>query len=134
MFIDSGYVSQRLEIIMKRKVLNFGLSLIGPVALVIILTMPIGPLTGGLGIIQPFGGIFDNGGVINEPEMQRIILPGLGADVEVLIDEWGIPHIYAGSTKDAMMALGYMHAKDRLFQIIMQKHFAAGRVSEIVGA
>lgn len=119
---------------MRRKVLNFGLSLIGPVALVIILTMPIGPLTGGLGIIQPFGGIFDNGGVINEPEMQRIALPGLVADVEVLIDEWGIPHIYGESTKDAMMALGYMHAKDRLFQIIMQKHFAAGRISEIVGA
>ena len=44
---------------MKRKVVNLALSLIGPIALIIILTMPIGPLTGGLGIIQPIGGIFD---------------------------------------------------------------------------
>jgi len=32
-----------------------------------------------------------------------------------------------------MMALGYMHAKDRLFQVVIQNAFAAGRVSEIVG-
>jgi len=37
---------------MKRKVVNFTLSLIGPIALIILLTMPLGPLTGGLGIIQ----------------------------------------------------------------------------------
>ena len=46
---------------MKRKGLNLILSFIGPIALIVILSMPIGPLTGGLGIIQPIGGIFDNG-------------------------------------------------------------------------
>jgi len=93
--------------------------------------MPIGPLTGGLGIIQPIGGIFDNGAP--EPGSQVLALPGLDAEVEVIIDHMGIPHIYADSTNDAFMALGYMHAKDRLFQITMQNYFAAGRISEIVG-
>ncbi len=116
---------------MKRKVVNLVLSLIGPIALIIILTMPIGPLTGGLGIIQPIGGIFDNGAP--EPGSQVLALPGLDAEVEVIIDHMGIPHIYADSTNDAFMALGYMHAKDRLFQITMQNYFAAGRISEIVG-
>jgi penicillin amidase len=117
---------------MKRKVVNLVLSLIGPIALIVILSMPIGPLTGGLGIIQPIGGIFDNGAP--DPGSQTITLPGLGAEVEVVIDHMGIPHIYADSVHDAMMALGYMHARDRLFQITMQNFFAAGRISEIVGA
>ncbi len=117
---------------MKRKGVNLVLSFIGPIVLIIILTMPIGPLTGGLGIIQPIGGIFDNGAP--EPGDQVITLPGLDAEVEVIIDHLGIPHIYAESTYDAFMALGYMHAKDRLFQVVMQNAFAAGRVSEIVGA
>ncbi len=116
---------------MKRKVVNLALSLIGPIALIIILTMPIGPLTGGLGIIQPIGGIFDNGAP--DPGDQTIDLTGLDAEVEVIIDHLGVPHIYAESTYDAFMALGYMHAKDRLFQVTMQNAFAAGRVSEIVG-
>ena len=116
---------------MKRKVVNLALSFIGPIALIVILSMPIGPLTGGLGIIQPVGGIFDNGAP--EPGDQTIILTGLDAEVEVIIDHLGIPHIYAESITDAMMALGYMHAKDRLFQVVMQNAFAAGRVSEIVG-
>jgi penicillin amidase len=116
---------------MKRKVVNLVLSCIGPIALIIILTMPIGPLTGGLGIIQPVGGIFDNGAP--GPGSQRITLHGLDAEVEVIVDYLGIPHIYAESTHDAFMALGYMHARDRLFQITMQNYFAAGRISEIVG-
>jgi penicillin amidase len=116
---------------MKRKVANLVLSLIGPIALIVILSMPIGPLTGGLGIIQPIGGIFDNGAP--DPGSQTIALPGLNAEVEVVIDHLGIPHIYADSVHDAMMALGYMHARDRLFQITMQNFVASGRISEIVG-
>ncbi|MGD9397702.1 MAG: penicillin acylase family protein, partial [Candidatus Thorarchaeota archaeon] len=116
---------------MKRKGVNLVLSFIGPIALIIILTMPIGPLFGGLGIIQPVGGIFDNGAP--EPGDQTIKLTGLDAEVEVIIDHLGIPHIYAESISDATMALGYMHARDRLFQVVMQNAFAAGRVSEIVG-
>jgi len=116
---------------MKRKIVNLALSFIGPIALIVILSMPIGPLTGGLGIIQPVGGIFDNGAP--EPGSQTITLTGLDAEVEVVIDYLGIPHIYAESIHDAMMALGYMHARDRLFQVTMQNFVAAGRISEIVG-
>jgi len=117
---------------LKRRLANLVLSFVGPITLIVILSMPLGPLTGGLGIIQPIGGIFDNG--TPDPGDQTISLPGLGANVEVIIDHLGIPHIYAATAKDAFMALGYMHAKDRLFQITMQTFVAAGRISEIVGA
>ena len=32
----------------------------------------------------------------------------------VYFDDFGVPHIYATSQKDAMTALGYVHAQDRL--------------------
>jgi len=117
----------------KRKAINLVLSLIGPIALIVILTMPIGPLAGGLQIIAPTGGIFDVGVGVNQPGTQTVRLPGLDANVVVLQDEWGIPHIYGDTAEDAFMALGYIHARDRLFQMIIQNYLGSGRVMEIVG-
>lgn len=62
-----------------------------------------------------------------------ITLTGLKADVEVLYDEWGIPHIYAQHEEDAYYALGYVHAQDRLFQMEMLRRAAAGRLAEVLG-
>ncbi len=119
---------------MKKQITKLGLSLIGPIAIIVILTMPIGPLAGGLGILQPIGGIFDVGLDVNERTEQTVILPGLDADVEVIVDQWGIPHIYGETKEDVFKAFGYMQAKDRLFQMVMQNYLAAGRISEVVGA
>jgi penicillin amidase len=117
----------------KKKVMNVLLSLIGPFVMIILITMPIGPLAGGLGILQPVGGIFDIGVGLNEAPQEIIKLEGLENEVTILIDKYGVPHIYAESAEDAYFGLGYMHAKDRLFQMVMQKHLAAGRISELVG-
>ena len=118
---------------MKRKVTNLGLSFIGPIVLVVLLTMPIGPLAGGLGILQPWGGIFDVGRGIQNPATQTITLPDVISGADVIVDEWGIPHIYGETVEDAFLALGYMHAKDRLFQVVMQIYLASGRICEVVG-
>ena len=45
--------------------------------------------------------------------------PGLGADVQVLRDRWGIPHIYAQNMTDLFFAQGFVQAQDRLWQIDM---------------
>lgn len=60
-------------------------------------------------------------------------LDGLGKQVEVLYDYYGIPHIYAASEEDAYFALGYVHAQDRLFQMEMIRRLSSGRLSEILG-
>lgn len=57
----------------------------------------------------------------------------LGADTEVLIDQMGIPHIYAASDRDALFASGYVMAKLRLFQLEMVRRQAHGTQSEVVG-
>ncbi|MFC3127438.1 penicillin acylase family protein [Pseudoroseomonas globiformis] len=60
-------------------------------------------------------------------------LPGLSAAATVLRDDWGIPHIRAGSEADAFFALGVVHAQDRLFQMELNRRRALGRAAEWLG-
>ncbi|MBX2962173.1 MAG: penicillin acylase family protein [Cyclobacteriaceae bacterium] len=62
-----------------------------------------------------------------------VTLTGLKSEVEVLYDEYGIPHIYAQHDEDAYYALGYVHAQDRLFQMEMLRRAAGGRLAEVLG-
>lgn len=61
-------------------------------------------------------------------------MAGLSAPVEIGFDERGIPVIRAGSERDAAMAMGVLHARDRMFQMEMTRRGAAGRLSELAGA
>ncbi|MGA2383789.1 MAG: penicillin acylase family protein [Gemmatimonadales bacterium] len=58
---------------------------------------------------------------------------GLGAPVEVLWDSLGVPHITAASDSDALEALGYLHARDRLWEMETLRRAAEGRLAEILG-
>jgi penicillin amidase len=44
----------------------------------------------------------------------------------------GYLHIYAANNRDAMTALGYVHAQDRLWQMELMRRIAPGRLSEIL--
>ena len=59
---------------------------------------------------------------------------GVAAPVEVVRDRHGIPHILAGNEEDALFALGYVHAQDRLWQMEMNRRIGAGRLAEVLGA
>ena len=80
---------------LKNKAINLGGSIILVVGLIFLIRAPIGPLAGGLQIIAPTDGIFDND--VTQPDTQTIIIPGLDTDTIVVQDEYGIPHIYAES-------------------------------------
>ncbi|MES2410071.1 MAG: penicillin acylase family protein, partial [Bacteroidota bacterium] len=61
------------------------------------------------------------------------ILANLSKPTTVYFDEYGVPHIYADTQKDAMTTLGYVHAQDRLWQMELMRRIAPGRLSEIFG-
>ncbi len=61
-------------------------------------------------------------------------VPGLAAPVEVLWDSLAIPHITAASDHDAMAALGYLHARDRLWEMETMRRTAEGRLAEVLGS
>ncbi len=59
--------------------------------------------------------------------------PALHAEVEVRVDGRGVPHVSAQSEEDAAFAVGFMHARDRQFQLLLMKHAAEGRLTELFG-
>ncbi len=61
-------------------------------------------------------------------------LKNIQKETTVFFDDFGVPHIYANSQKDAMIALGYVHAQDRLWQMELMRRIAPGRLSEIFGS
>ncbi|KOP37726.1 penicillin acylase family protein [Flavobacterium sp. WLB] len=61
-------------------------------------------------------------------------LKNLEKETTVYFDEYGVPHIYADSEKDAMTALGYVHAQERLWQMELLRRIAPGKLSEIFGS
>ena len=58
---------------------------------------------------------------------------GPRAPVEILIDRWGVPHVYASSTYDAFFAQGFNAARDRLWQIDLWRRRGLGLLSEVFG-
>ncbi len=62
-----------------------------------------------------------------------LALPGLTSPVEVLRDEWGVPHLYAQNTDDLFFAQGFVVAQDRLWQMELWRRSGEGRVAELVG-
>jgi penicillin G amidase len=61
-------------------------------------------------------------------------LQHLQDEATVYFDDFGVPHIYANSQKDAMTTLGYVHAQDRLWQMELLRRIAPGRLSAMFGS
>ena len=64
---------------------------------------------------------------------ESVDLKRMSSAVEAYYDEFGIPHIYADNEPDLFRAFGYIHAKDRLWQMELVRRIAPGRLSEILG-
>ncbi len=68
------------------------------------------------------------------PQMNGTMrLSGLERPVEITFDSMGVPQIWAENKRDALFALGYQHAADRLFQMDIVRHVSQGRLSELLG-
>jgi penicillin amidase len=84
-------------------------------------------------LVTPDAGPADAGPPDLGPPFVEPTFPGLTAEVEVLRDTTGIPHIYGATDADAFYASGYMQATDRLFQMDLMRLRAQGRQSEVFG-
>lgn len=62
-----------------------------------------------------------------------IDVAALQAPVKVLRGDDGIPYLYADSLDDVLVAQGFLHAQDRLFQLELHRYLALGRLAEFVG-
>jgi penicillin G amidase len=69
------------------------------------------------------------------PDYDRALtLAGVEAPFEIVRDRHAVPHILAGTDADAFFGLGFVHAQDRLWQMMLLRRTAQGRLSELFGA
>src|SRR5687767_3020489 len=93
----------------------------------------------GIGPVPPLGQLVDpvNGawGAARDDRNDRleIRIPSLSAPVDVWYDRRDVPHIFASTEADAIRALGWVVARDRLFQMEAQWRAASGRLTEWAG-
>lgn len=85
-------------------------------------------------LLSPTQGFWQNAVPISKDYNDSLQLTGLKGKVSVYLDERMVPHIFADNLADAYFVEGYLHAKDRLWQMELQTRAAAGRLSEILGA
>jgi penicillin amidase len=60
-------------------------------------------------------------------------VPAISAPVEIVRDNANVPHIFGANDADVFHALGFAHAQDRLWQMMMLRRTAQGRLSELFG-
>ncbi len=66
-------------------------------------------------------------------EAEALRVAGLSAPVEIEFDPRGVPRLRARTERDAAVAMGVLHARDRLFQMELMRRNGAGRLSEVAG-
>lgn len=94
----------------------------------------------GVGSVPPLGallspavGLWANG-TNDLPAQAAAKIPGLTDSVDIRYDARSVPHIFARHELDAVRALGYVVARDRLFQLELQSRAGEGTLTELVGA
>ncbi|MGH7699775.1 MAG: penicillin acylase family protein [Gemmatimonadales bacterium] len=60
-------------------------------------------------------------------------LAGLADSVIVVWDSLAVPHVRVARAPDFFAALGYLHARDRMWQMDLLRHAAEGRLGELFG-
>lgn len=83
--------------------------------------------------LSPFTGFWQNAERADKFPDENLVFPQLSAQSEALFDERGVPHIFAQSNEDAAFIQGYIHARDRLWQMDISVRATIGRLSEVMG-
>src|SRR5713101_4269206 len=60
-------------------------------------------------------------------------VPGLSRRAEIVVDRWGIPHIYARTMEDLFFVQGFNAARDRLWQLDLWRRQGEGKLAEAFG-
>jgi penicillin amidase len=67
------------------------------------------------------------------PKSVAYAVGGLEKPAEILVDRWGVPHIYANTHYDAFFVQGFNAARDRLWQIDLWRRRGLGTLAEVFG-
>ncbi|WP_343531762.1 penicillin acylase family protein [Pedobacter sp.] len=105
-----------------------------PILLGYSLNTKFGDLPPILKFLNPFTGFWQNAEGMSPAKNKKIVLKNAKDKIEIAFDDRMIPHVFAQNDYDLYYAQGYVTAMHRLWQMDFQTRFAAGRISEVVGA
>ena len=88
---------------------------------------PLGPA------FNPVTGAWTMAADAQAPSTQTLHLSGLIQPVRVVFEKNGTAHIVASTDHDLFLAVGYVHAKFRLFQMDLLRRQGEGRLAEVFG-
>ena len=86
-------------------------------------------LAASAGALATFAQGLNSSGVVRDSWSVK----GLSAPAELVVDHWGVPHIFAGSQRDAFFLQGYNAARDRLWQIDLWRKRGLGLLAKSLG-
>lgn len=69
----------------------------------------------------------------DDSEEGTLEISGLKHPVRIVRDQEGIPHIYAEDSEDLALAFGFAEARDRLFQLDLNRHVLSGTLASFLG-
>ncbi len=118
----------------KRFSIRVALAAVVLIASVAVASRQIGPVPALGPLLDPVDGVWNLAGAATRPPAAQVHIPNLVGKVDVVYDDRGVPHIFATSEDDAYRVLGYVVARDRLFQMDLQTRATKGTLSELAGA
>src|ERR1700754_106457 len=75
----------------------------------------------------------DQDGLPSSARLTTTSVAGLQAPGKILVDVWGIPHIYADNERDLFFLQGFNAARDRLWQIDLWRKRGLGLLAKDFG-
>ncbi len=84
-------------------------------------------------LLSPQHGFWQQADPVSSTGEEHFSFSALKGNAEVWLDERMVPHIFAEHESDLYFIQGYVHARDRLWQMELQAFAAAGRLCEILG-
>jgi penicillin G amidase len=110
------------------------LTFLGTVLLITALDNRLGQLPPLGRFLDPINGFYQNAAIpFSARDSDTFQFDQLKEAAAVQFDEYMVPHIQAGTSYDLYFLQGYVTARHRLWQMEVQTHFAAGRLTEIFG-
>ncbi len=104
------------------------------IASVAVAARQVGPIPALGPLLDPVNGVWNVAGAATREPDSLVHIPNLSGKVDVLYDDRGVPHIFAANEEDAYRVLGYVVARDRLFQMDLQTRATKGTLAELAGA
>jgi len=83
--------------------------------------------------LSPFHGFWVNAEPFDESSSFSMLHPSVSSEIEIVLDERMVPHIFGENLEDLAFAMGYMQAYHRLWQMDITVRSITGRLSEVIG-